>query len=151
MLEITISDIGPVFDGVFVVDLAQQLNGRELHLIKKTAGVRFGELDEALGAGDYDVILAFATIALVRAGKVEKGNALQAFEILNEAETGKIIANFTADEEEVEDSPPAPSETMNGNGESSKSSSVVSLSTGEDLQVTSPPSTGVPRSATGAA
>lgn len=43
---------------------------KELHTIKRMAGVRGGEIGEAFAAGDTDLIVAFAAIALERGGKI---------------------------------------------------------------------------------
>ncbi len=47
----------------------ESLTNREGHRVKVMAGVRAGELLEALNAGDNDVFLAFAAIILTRRGK----------------------------------------------------------------------------------
>lgn len=47
----------------------EALTNREGHRIKQMSGVRAGELDDALEAGDNDVMLALAAIVLSRAGK----------------------------------------------------------------------------------
>ena len=56
--------------------LDMQLTGREIQLIKRVSGVRMAELEAALDAGDYDVLIAFAAIALQRAGKPVDVDAL---------------------------------------------------------------------------
>ena len=57
----------PPFTGSY--ELATDgFTGDELHEIKKISGVRAGELSEAITAGDYDLVVAFAVIALRRAG-----------------------------------------------------------------------------------
>lgn len=55
------------FDGEYEVDQAAFTMG-DLRLIKSIAGVRAGELDEALRAGDVDVLVAITIIALRRSG-----------------------------------------------------------------------------------
>lgn len=46
-----------------------ELTGREARELKRISGVRLGELEEALAAGDYDVLIAIAVIAMRRSGK----------------------------------------------------------------------------------
>lgn len=75
--KLVIEGLGKQFDGEYEVDLAQMLvmgnpetmtNG-ELHTIKRIAGVRAGEIEDALVAGDNDLMLALALIVLARHGK----------------------------------------------------------------------------------
>lgn len=47
----------------------EPLTNGELHEIKKIAGVRAGEIEEAFSAGDNDLYVALAIIALARNGK----------------------------------------------------------------------------------
>lgn len=48
------------------------LTGRESSLIKRQFGVRAGELQEALGAGDTDALLGLVAVAILRAtGEVD--------------------------------------------------------------------------------
>lgn len=64
-------------DGTYEFDLAEMLTAghpasltsREGHRIKTMSGVRIGELEEALEAGDNDVMVALAAIVLTRHGK----------------------------------------------------------------------------------
>ena len=51
----------------------ETVTNRELHMIKEISGVRANELQDALEAWDNDIVVAFAEIALRRAGlKVER-------------------------------------------------------------------------------
>jgi hypothetical protein len=149
--EITIDGV-PMFDGTYNLDLEQPLNGDELHLIKVAAGVRMGEISEALDAGDYDLIIALATIALWRYGKVEEKNTQNAFAMLRKAEMGKITSRDLDDEADAGPPSQAPSAggEPNASGANSTSSSVVSLPTGDAPRATVQPPTGTPASATGA-
>lgn len=76
----------PPFDGEHPIDLGT-LNGHELHRIKLVAGVRANELDEALVAGDYDVFVTLAAIALERNGHPQADAAVEA---LMQATAGKL-------------------------------------------------------------
>jgi hypothetical protein len=55
-------------DQVYPFPKADSMNAKEWHLMKEIAGIRSGELLAALTAGDVDVLVAFAHIALRRAG-----------------------------------------------------------------------------------
>jgi hypothetical protein len=95
----------PPFDGEYPISL-DTFNGHELHTIKQISGVRGGELMEALNAGDYDLLIAFAVIGLRREGKVVHPDQLLA------ADLGAIRLEKTAEEEaeeraEAEQRPPS--------------------------------------------
>lgn len=137
------------FDGDYPIDFESFTNG-EYHLIKKISGVRAGEISEAFEAGDNDLIVAFAAVALQRAGNpMDK----QALDVLWGAEFGKI--ELVVDEDEEADaSPPAsppPSEPVASesgtvkNGSSGAGSSPAGDSPASDLSPT-----GRPLSAAGA-
>lgn len=75
--RLIINGLGKQFDGEYEFSLAEMLvmgttqtmtNG-ELHTIKRIAGVRAGEIEDALSAGDNDVLLALGLIILARHGK----------------------------------------------------------------------------------
>jgi hypothetical protein len=68
MDKIAITGIGRAYDGEYDFDPSYFTN-KELHTIKRMTGVRAGEIQAAFGAGDNDMIVAFASIALERAGK----------------------------------------------------------------------------------
>ena len=75
---------------------------RELHTIKKVAGVRAGELGDALEAGDSDAVVAMATVALERNGKTG------VVERLWDSKAGQItIVHQDEQVEEEPDSPPS--------------------------------------------
>lgn len=74
MDTIKISGI-PGHDGDYQID-ASFFTNRELHKIKQLSGVRAGELQEALNAGDSDVIVAVAVIAMQRNGKAVNEDAI---------------------------------------------------------------------------
>ncbi len=87
-----------VYDGEYEFDPTYFTN-KELHTIKRMAGVRAGEIGEAFAAGDTDLIVAFAAVALERAGKNVHEDTLW------NARVGCI--EFVADETaEVEGDPP---------------------------------------------
>jgi hypothetical protein len=75
-------------------DITPPFTNGELHLIKKVAGVRAGEFEEALESGDNDMLVALACVAARR-----NGTARPTLEELWEMEAGSI--------ELVEHEPPA--------------------------------------------
>jgi hypothetical protein len=134
----------PRFNGEYPVDLTDRpFTMREFHLIKKISGARAGELIDAMAAGDTDVIVALAVIALIRNQKIGKEQALPVSEALLESDIGSIV--YLGDEE-AEPVPP-PSET--GEPGSSEPSSPTSNGSGDAPSATIPPSTGTPVSPTG--
>jgi hypothetical protein len=72
-----IDGLGRHLDGAYEFDVADligiggpaMLTGHEAHLIKQMSGVRAGELEEALVAGDWDAMLALAAVILARHDK----------------------------------------------------------------------------------
>lgn len=55
-------------DGERRYPMPQSFTYREMGVIKRITGLRAGELEDALNAGDVDVIVALAVIAGTRAG-----------------------------------------------------------------------------------
>lgn len=136
-------------DGVYELDFDDgPLTMRELHWVKQIAGVRLNELQSASVAGDSDLIVAFAVIALVRAGKVTRDNVTAATDLLLDAEAG----NLTVEDDEVEEDDAVPPEVappnVSGDGsglrKSTESSSVAFNGIGVAPLVTVPASTGQP-------
>lgn len=68
MAKIVISGVSRVVDGEYEFE-DRAFTNREWRTIKEISGVRAGELVEALAAGDNDLVVAFAKIALERHGK----------------------------------------------------------------------------------
>lgn len=137
MLEVTITGVAP-FDGVYTLDPDRSFNGRELHLIKQVAGVRLGELQDALFAGDYDLIIALATITLIREGRVEKTLAARTAELLLDADTGSIVLN----DAKADDSPPVGPPIGGEHNATSTISSPGSSGISDGPPATTPTSTG---------
>lgn len=80
--------------------IAPPFTNRELHLVKQIAGVRAGELGDALEHRDNDVIVALAHIALRRAGRTRP-----TLEELWEMPAGEIDVGVP---EDLEDAGPDP-------------------------------------------
>lgn len=56
-------------DGERRYPIPETFTYREIGTIKRVSGLRAGELEDALAAGDVDVIVALAVIAATRAGE----------------------------------------------------------------------------------
>lgn len=143
-MKITIEGVLP-FDGEYELDLSVPFNGRELHLVKALSGVRLGEIEDALAANDYDVLMAITAITLTRGGKLEKSVALRAAQdILMEAPAGAIRLDLSDVEAGDDADPPElrPSDDVPGAGETSTSFSEDLNGTGDARLVTIPDSTG---------
>lgn len=124
------------------------ITNRELHTIKDISGVRANELEQALEAWDNDLVVAFAEIALRRAGlRVERDR-------LWDAPVGAISLVFETEEVgdgEVPPAEPLPNEPASrSEGGEKPTSSGASSSNGGGHPANVPSPTGTPASATGA-
>jgi hypothetical protein len=137
MVKMTITGVFGA-DGEYEFDPSFFTN-RELHRIKTVAGVRAGELSEAIAAGDSDLVVALAMIALARNGRQVPEDALW------DAEAGKISLKPIEEEAPAGGAVPPESEpaaSVNGS-ESSGLSGPTSSVTGVPL-VSVPSPTGSP-------
>lgn len=100
------------YDGEYEFDPINYTN-KELHTVKRIAGVRAGEIEAAFAAGDNDLIVAFAVLALERSGKAIHE------EVLWNAKVGSI--EFDVSDVEADADPPAlgSDESANENKQSS--------------------------------
>jgi hypothetical protein len=136
-------------DGSYELDF--EFDGDEIHLIKVHAGVRLAEMGAAIEAGDYDLIVALAKIALDRNGRDDV-----TLEQLMKLKLGAIQMDDTeaekAEAKEEEALPPASAPIGAPANESKTSTSGGPLSNGSDvLPVTPLPVIGVQPSPTGSA
>src|SRR5215203_1654 len=69
MNKLKFEGVHKAYDGEYEFDIGAGFTNREWHIIKQIAGVRVGEFDDALSAGDNDLVVAIATIVLKRYGK----------------------------------------------------------------------------------
>ena len=88
---------GTPYDGSY--ELGEGFTMGELHTIKRVAGVRGAELEDAFASGDTDLIVAFYIIALQRAGATPDEKTLW------DSQAGNITLDFGGDEEEDEVDP----------------------------------------------
>jgi hypothetical protein len=134
-------------DGEYPLDLT--FTHRDFRDIKKIAGVRANEVMDALNAGDMDIIVALAAIALRRSGKTFD------VEQLWDAEAGHITLDLTDEEAEANaDASPPPIKTddepLAQNGSSAPSGTPTSEPTELSLVSESPSPSGTPVQASSA-
>lgn len=124
MAKVKIEHANPRIAGEHELDLGYFTN-RELHLIKKETGVRAGELVDAFQAGDNDLLIVLAFVALQRNGRLDVP-----IDALWEMEAGTITLDLSDEEEDASppESAPVASESDGG---PTPSSSETSSSAGE--------------------
>ncbi len=136
-------------DGEYPLDLV--FTHRDFRDIKRIAGVRANEVMDAINAGDMDVVVALAAIALRRSGKPFD------VEQLWDAEAGNILLDLT-DEEVADNASPPPEQTPQSssgdvpvsNGNSSPSGTPTSEPTELSLVSENPSPSGTPAQASSA-
>lgn len=132
MPKIVIKDILGL-EGEYDLDL--EFTNRDFRIIKQTAGVRANEIEDAISAGDIDVYVALAVIALRRAGKEHLVDDLL------DAKVGSI--RLVDEEEAVPETPPS-AEDEPRNGHAPTSSGVGS--SGDTVrfpETSTPPGSGI--------
>lgn len=132
----------PSFDGDYPIELGGWTM-RELHIIKRISGVRGGEMSEAFKAGDTDLMLAMAVIAVRR-----NNRDWEAFE-KHAWETDAIAITFVdGDQEEAAGEPVpltlAPSDATGNSNDSQPRSGTDSPDGGADSPATNPHPIGAP-------
>jgi len=121
----------PGFNATYDLDMTY-FTMRELHTVKTIAGVRAGEMSEAITAGDNDLMVAFAVIAVGRSGKTIHPD------LLWDARSGTItvIADDVPEDEDpnptVQQTPSSSSTTEDPKPHSSETSSDDSAVSPED-------------------
>jgi hypothetical protein len=90
--------------------ISPPFTNRELHLIKSIAGVRAGQLFDAMEAGDNDLVVALAHIGIKRAGRHQP-----TLDALWDMAPGEIEISSPDDEEEGA-VPPTSTPTSGGEG-----------------------------------
>ena len=135
-MKIVIDSNNPRINGEYELD-TEHLTNRELHLIKKHAGVRAGELAEAFEAGDNDLAIVFGYIAMQRHGLLDIP-----IDALWDLEIGKLTVDFSDEEAKESDALPPLQEPGSNASEagSNGSSSPSSPSTSAPSLASVPPS-----------
>lgn len=134
MPKVIISGIAGL-DGEY--ELEMRFTHRDYRTIKQLAGVRANEVIDALNAGDMDIIVALAAIALRRAGQQYQDDALW------DSETGAITMDFSDSEVGANDPLSAGGESATGGG-SGASGEPMSNGTESSPATSIPDSSGTP-------
>lgn len=125
MAKIIITGIAG-YNGEYDIDLSY-LTNKDLHTIKRIAGIRAGEIQDALEAEDNDLAVAFTIIALERNGKAVHE------EVLWNAQLGCIELQGDPVVED-DDVPPAPGpDDDESSSEKTRSSGPDSSSSADNL------------------
>jgi hypothetical protein len=105
----------PGLEGTYEFEDISTFSNRELHRIKKLTGLRAGEIQEALEAGDNDVLVAMGAVVLARAGKQFDDDMLW------DAPAGSMTFDFSEQEDPTQGSAPTsePSESVSDEPEQS--------------------------------
>lgn len=134
MPKIVIENV-PGLDGEYPLNLV--FTHRDFRTIKEVANVRANEVMDAINAGDLDIIVALAEIALRRAGRSHS------IEDLWDSEAGSISLDVTDVEEDPANPPPLESDRKSVGGNES-SGNGTSKSTEPFPATSSPASSGTP-------
>lgn len=98
----------PPWDGVYEWDTDRTFNVREWRYIKKISGYLPETIDEGMKGDDPELYVALAIVCMVRAGKVERDEALRVAEQVSEVpwdNASLTVTNPPKDEEKPEDVP----------------------------------------------
>lgn len=138
----------PPYDGAYDLDIAgQPFSTVEWRWLKRISGYMPLTIDEGWKGGDPDLFLAFAVIAMRRAGKIQKDEVLEVAAVIEEAAVDGTSITFKGDEAEVDETnPPLPSSSADSPLDSGESSSA---STETSPETESPSSSGTPALDTG--
>lgn len=132
-------------DGEYELDVST-FTMQELRTIKRLSGVRAGELQDAFAAGDSDLVVAFAVIALNRAGRPVHEDSLW------NAQGGSIMFEAAdREDEEADVLPPASGPEDSASADVSLPPSGPSSSDASDRPVNDPSRIGLQLSEVSAA
>lgn len=147
MDKFIVNDMIPSFAGVYPIELGGWTM-RELNIIKRISGYRGGELAEGFAAGDTDLLLAVAVIAVRR-----NNRDWETFEKIAWDVDADFLTFENGDVKEAADEPDPLSENgSNGNEPGPTAlSGLPSPDDGENSPETNLQATGDPRSVIGAA
>lgn len=133
----------PPYEGEYEFDLAgQPLTTLEWRWVKKISGYLPMTVSDGFAGGDPDLFLAWAAIAMVRAGKVTKDEVLAVADVLADAPFDGVAIGFRGEAVEVDGADPlaisSPDDSKPDSGESS------SESTEPSPESESPQASGIP-------
>lgn len=98
------------YDGEYPLD-DTEFTTREWSWIKRISGYLPMTAEDGFKGGDPELFVALAVVAMVRAGRVEKGDALSVADKLADSAFGSSLTFVADDEEDEADPQDAPSET----------------------------------------
>jgi hypothetical protein len=102
----------PRYKGEYDFDLEEQpLTALEWRWVKKISGYLPMTLSDGFRGGDPDLFVAFAVIALVRAGRVHRDEALTVADTIADLPFDGTAITLLAEEVDAEDPPVVPAET----------------------------------------
>ena len=102
----------PPYEGEYEFELGEKpLSPVEWRWLKKISGYLPLTIDQGWSGGDPDLFLAFAVIAMRRAGKIAKDDVLQVASELEEAPFDGTAITFRGEVTEEEEADPQPEET----------------------------------------
>lgn len=117
----------PPFDGEYEWDFERPFNVREWRYIKKISGYLPATLDDGFTGDDPELYVALAVVCMVRAGKVERDDALRVAEQISEApfDNARLVIQMPPKEDGTESPlgltppPDVPSQNETGSSQSS--------------------------------
>ena len=114
----------PPYEGEYEFDLAAQpMTTLEWRWVKKISGYLPLTAAEGFAGADPDLFLSWAIIAMVRAGRIEKSDVMEAADVLADAPFDGTAITFKGETEaEEEESPldePSPEEEKPSSGDDS--------------------------------
>lgn len=138
-MQIRFTGLSPDIDGDYELDETSFTMEERHSTIKRLTGLRGAEMAEAFSAGDAALLVAFACVALDRAGKAYSEHTLW------QAKRGQILCVFPEDDAVVPPADELPVTELEPNATSGETSNGSSEDQTNDLSPT-----GSPVSATGA-
>lgn len=116
------------FNGSYEFEVEEQVfTSLEWRWIKKISGYLPMTLNDGWAGRDPDLFVAFAVIAMARAGKIGRDEALIVADLLAEAPFDGVSIQFVGDEAEADASPPdEPSATTSSTENGGKTGSTSS-------------------------
>ena len=137
----------PPYEGEYEFDIeGHPFSTVEWRWIKQIAGYMPLTIEKGWAGGDPDLFLAFAVIAMRRAGKIQKAEVLQVAEQIEEAAMDGTSITFRGSAEADDADPPSDSASESSADTSGESSSEPTEPSPESA---TPESSGTPDSDTG--
>lgn len=102
----------PKYKGEYDFDIEEHpLTALEWRWVKKISGYLPLTLAEGLQGADPDLFVAFAVVALHRAGQIQKQDALQVADVLADSPFDGAAITFIGEEADADVPPPEPATT----------------------------------------